>query len=59
MPVTSPMICPECGDEMNHHADKLVHSSEPRDSANNHFEDGIETEFHACANCGAGATRQA
>ena len=21
----SKMICPKCGDEMNHHADKLVH----------------------------------
>ena len=22
------MICPKCGNEMNHHADKLIYSSE-------------------------------
>ncbi|HEY4675650.1 MAG TPA: hypothetical protein VIJ01_00730 [Candidatus Angelobacter sp.] len=56
---TSPMICPECGGEMNHHADKLVHSSEPPgSSANHHFEDGTVTEFHTCGKCGIGAARQ-
>ena len=25
----SKMICPKCGDEMNHHADKLVYPASP------------------------------
>lgn len=60
MTATSRMICPQCGDEMNHHADKMVQSSgTPGSGADDHFEGGTITEFHTCANCGAGATRPA
>ena len=30
----STMICPKCGNEMNHHADRLIYSSEGREAAN-------------------------
>jgi len=30
----SKMICPKCGNEMNHHADKLIYSNEGREAAN-------------------------
>ena len=39
-----PMRCTECGDEMNHHAEKLV---QPAD---------VE-ELHSCPTCGASASR--
>jgi ribosomal protein S27AE len=43
-----PMICPECGAVMNHHADKLT------------YVEGGEyiEEFHACPACGASACRE-
>ena len=28
------MLCTKCGDEMNHHADKLIYLSEGREAAN-------------------------
>jgi len=60
MTSTARMICPECGDEMNHHADKVVHSSATPDSdADDLFGDGTVTEFHTCPNCGSGAARRA
>jgi ribosomal protein S27AE len=48
------MICPRCGTEMNHHAEKLVYES---GSAENRAPDqppwNIE-EMHTCPACGAG-----
>jgi rubredoxin len=43
------MICPECGAETNHHADKLMYSN-----------NGEEVEeFHTCPQCGTAGSRQA
>lgn len=52
------MNCPNCGAEMNHHADKFVHDSAPGD------EDAAEAnvfilEAHTCPACGHYATRAA
>jgi ribosomal protein S27AE len=53
------MICPQCGDEMNHHADKLV---EPTSAAEVRQIDpalgGIVEETHGCPGCGAVASRR-
>ena len=47
------MQCPKCGEEMNHHADKLV---EPADDSERERIDpalgGVVQEAHACAGCG-------
>jgi len=48
------MNCPDCGAEMNHHADKLVYDSAPVEDAD---EDGFILEAHACPGCGLSATR--
>ena len=54
------MICPKCGGEMNHHADKLIYSSEksvtvkPDPSLG-----GLIEETHNCPACGAIASRVA
>ena len=54
------MRCPECGSEMNHHADKLVVPSDPADQAAiDPVLGGIVEERHACPVCGAGASRRA
>ena len=52
------MFCPKCGNEMNHHADKLIYSSEGRKAAN--FDaslGGLVEETHGCPGCGAVASR--
>ena len=53
------MRCPECGTEMNHHADKLV---EPTDRADEAVIDpalgGIVEEVHTCPACGTEAARR-
>ena len=52
------MICPKCGNEMNHHADKLIYSIEGREAAN--FDaslGGLVEETHGCPGCGAVASR--
>ena len=48
--------CPECGAEMNHHADKLVYEAAPGEEAD---EGGRILEAHACTACGHSATREA
>lgn len=50
------MKCPDCGAEMNHHADKLVYDSAPGEDVN---EGGFILEAHACPGCGRSATRAA
>ena len=48
------MICPDCGAEMNHHADKLVYG----DAADGGEEEGARVlEAHTCPGCGHNATR--
>ena len=54
------MICPRCGVEMNHHCDKLVYATDPRDTgAVDPTLGGLIEEFHACPKCGGGASRHA
>jgi ribosomal protein S27AE len=52
-----PMICPKCGIEMNHHANKINYAvaSETRDV----FEGGLLEEVHTCPNCGRTEARPA
>ena len=56
----SPVMCPRCGAEMNHHADKLLHPTGPVDDASvDRVLGGIVEELHTCPACGAGASRRA
>ncbi len=51
-----PVICPECGAVMNHHATKIDYTvDEPGDDA---F-DGVLQEVHTCPNCGRVQMRRA
>ena len=53
------MICPKCGDEMNHHADKLVYLSSPEDAKEmNAALGGVIEETHSCPGCGAVESRR-
>jgi ribosomal protein S27AE len=56
MPETDKMKCPDCGAEMNHHADKLVYDDAHGEETD---EGGRIFESHACPNCGHSATRSA
>ena len=47
------MQCPRCGDEMNHHADKVCDPVEPSDASEFDPElGGVVYETHACPGCG-------
>jgi predicted RNA-binding Zn-ribbon protein involved in translation (DUF1610 family) len=50
----SKMVCPECGVEMNYHADKIVYGEGGAEESG-----GRLVEAHACPSCGRGATREA
>ena len=52
------MICPKCGDTMNHHADKVIYSGEtdPRAGIDPEL-GGLIEETHNCPGCGAIASR--
>jgi ribosomal protein S27AE len=53
------MICPKCGTEMNHHADKLVDPVKPVDAKHiNLALGGLIEEMHYCPGCGAVASRR-
>ena len=54
------LTCPECGDEMNHHADKLTYPANTDDAldAQSVF-GGLIEETHGCPGCGAVASRRA
>ena len=53
------MICPDCGVEMNHHADKLIHPTDASEAAQvDPALGGIVEEHHACPLCGKGHTSQ-
>jgi ribosomal protein S27AE len=54
MPETERMRCPDCGAEMNHHADKLDYGA----AADEDSEGGV-IEAHTCPACGRTATRPA
>jgi ribosomal protein S27AE len=54
------MICPKCGSEMNHHADKLVDPVRPEDMKHvNPVLGGVIEEMHYCPGCGAVESRRA
>jgi predicted RNA-binding Zn-ribbon protein involved in translation (DUF1610 family) len=54
------LICPNCGGEMNHHADKLVYPANPDDTHQRFSELGGDVEeTHACPGCGAVESRRA
>ena len=56
----SKMICPKCGDEMNHHADKLVYPASAQGAEKVNLElGGVIEETHGCPGCGAVASRRA
>ena len=56
----SRIICPKCGAEMNHHADKLVHPVTPRDVKKmDQALGGVIEESHYCPGCGAVESRRA
>ena len=50
------MTCPDCGAEMNHHADKLVYDDAHGEGSD---EGGRILEAHTCPGCGRDATREA
>jgi predicted RNA-binding Zn-ribbon protein involved in translation (DUF1610 family) len=56
MPEADKMKCPNCGAEMNHHADKFVYDDAP-DEVTDACEGGRILEAHACPACGHSATR--
>ena len=58
MPDTGKMKCPDCGAEMNHHADKLDYG-DAEDGAPSADEGGVLVEAHTCPGCGRSATRPA
>jgi len=54
------MICPKCGAEMNHHADKLVDPVKPDDMKHvNPALGGVIEEMHYCPGCGTVESRRA
>ena len=54
------MICPKCGGQMNHHADKLVYTASKQEAENmDPALGGVIDETHCCPGCGAVASRRA
>ena len=54
------MACPDCGAEMNLHAEKIDYGTEPADGVP--FDPdlgGLLEEFHTCADCGRTDVRPA
>jgi len=53
------IICPKCGDEMNHHADKLVNPVTAEEVKKmNAALGGMIEESHYCPGCGAVESRR-
>ena len=54
------MICPKCGAEMNHHADKLVYPVTAEDAKKMDATlGGVIEETHCCPGCGGVESRRA
>jgi predicted RNA-binding Zn-ribbon protein involved in translation (DUF1610 family) len=51
------MLCPQCREEMNHHADKLLYVDAPEAAPAGEYI-YIE-EFYTCPDCGVAASRHA
>ena len=59
MPETSRIICPRCGAEMNHHAEKLNTAAtldEPEEMDPDL--EGVLEEIHTCPRCGTIVARR-
>lgn len=56
MTETNKMQCPDCGAEMNHHANKLDYNAAPDEASE---DGGVVIEAHTCPDCGRTATRAA
>ena len=57
---STPMICPECGVEMNLHAEKLVEPINPQEAARmDSALGGLIEEMHTCPECGQVHSRPA
>jgi len=53
------MKCPNCGSDMNQHAEKVDYTSALRDpKAVDSDLGGVIEEFHTCPKCGSGASRR-
>ncbi|HEU4387756.1 MAG TPA: hypothetical protein VFV34_08165 [Blastocatellia bacterium] len=52
------MICPDCGAEMNHHADKIDYAAGIADpAAIDPAFDGVVQAMHCCPGCGRSEVR--
>ncbi len=54
------MVCEDCGDEMNLHAEKVDYGTDAR--ADDPFDEGlggVVEEFHTCPECGRTHARRA
>jgi predicted RNA-binding Zn-ribbon protein involved in translation (DUF1610 family) len=51
-------VCPRCGAEMNHHADKLLLDGQQTE-AQSDFPDGTLLRFYSCPQCGAASSQAA
>ena len=60
MAASNKMICPKCGAEMNHHAEKVDYGAALEDTAAADADfGGILQEVHTCPGCGDTALRAA
>ncbi|MBV9924229.1 MAG: hypothetical protein JOZ96_04245 [Acidobacteria bacterium] len=59
MPENEPLNCPDCGTQMNHHADKPDRGAAAADDSPDAAEDFPVIEAHSCPACGRTATRPA
>jgi predicted RNA-binding Zn-ribbon protein involved in translation (DUF1610 family) len=51
--MASKIKCPECGAEMNHHADKLVEPTSAAEAVNMSASlGGVVAEYYTCPSCG-------
>ena len=57
--MASKLKCPACGNEMNHHADKLVEPTNEAEAAQMSASlGGVVAEVHTCAECGSSQERR-
>ena len=60
MPETNKMICPDCGIEMNYHAEKIDYTAALTDpDAVDPDLGGVLEEVHTCPGCGNIGSRRA
>lgn len=60
MPEVKKMVCPDCGVEMNHHAEKIDYNAASDDPAASDPDlGGVLEEAHTCPECGKTALRRA